>query len=169
MSRASLGLRRPGLGRLARRRWFARNNRPIVALDRGGVADLETRAHHGQLRLADMDRDGVEASVMFPPIFGMTFTDRELMIACVRAYNDWAAEFTKASPGRILPVADVRRRPEASAKEVVRAAKLGLQQVNFLVGTVNHEMYMPSWEAFWAAAEETGMVVSYHVGGTAAT
>jgi predicted TIM-barrel fold metal-dependent hydrolase len=147
--------------------WFARKNRPIVALDRGGVADLHTlRPTTAELRLADMDRDGVEASVMFPPIFGMTFKDRDLMIACVQVYNDWAADFAKASPMRILPVAQMfPDDPEASAREVVRAAKLGLRQVNFLVGTVNHEMYMPSWEPFWAAAEETGMVVSYHVGG----
>jgi predicted TIM-barrel fold metal-dependent hydrolase len=147
--------------------WFSRKRRPIVALDRGGVAENHTlRPTTPELRLADMDRDGVEASVMFPPIFGMTFTDHELKIACVRAYNDWAAEFAKASPRRILPVAQMF--PDdaaASTAEVLRAAELGLKQVNFLVGTVTPEMYSQEWDSFWSAAEEANIAVSYHVGG----
>jgi len=33
------------------------------------------------------------------------------------------------------------------------------------VGTVTSAMYQPDWDSFWAAAEETGIIVAYHVGG----
>jgi predicted TIM-barrel fold metal-dependent hydrolase len=147
-------------------RWSARKKRPITALDRGGIVDM-SRPTTPNLRLEDMDRDGIEASVMFPPIFGLTFTDRKLKLGCVTAYNDWAAEFASTDPKRLIPVAQMfPDDAEASTAELLRIAKLGLRQVSFLVGTVKHEMYMePAWDAFWAAAEETGTVVSYHVGG----
>jgi len=48
-------------------RWFARPNRNKLALDRGGVGEPH-RPTTPEKRLADMDRDGVEASLMFPPI-----------------------------------------------------------------------------------------------------
>ena len=148
--------------------WYSRKRRPITALDRGGVGKdfAPLRPTTAELRLEDMDRDGVEASVMFPPIFGMTFKDRELKIACVQAYNDWAADFAKAAPSRLLPVAQIFPDDvEASTQEVTRIAKLGLRQVSCLVGSVPQEMYLEPWDPFWSAAEEAGVVVSYHVGG----
>ena len=51
-------------------RWFARPNRTRLALDRGGVGEAH-RPTTPAKRLTDMDRDGVEASLMFPPIIAM--------------------------------------------------------------------------------------------------
>ena len=42
-------------------RWFAKSNRTRLALDRGGVGEAH-RPTTPEKRLADMDRDGVEAS-----------------------------------------------------------------------------------------------------------
>jgi predicted TIM-barrel fold metal-dependent hydrolase len=113
-----------------------------------------------------MDRDGVQASVMFPPIFGFAFSDRDMKVACIRAYNDWASDFAKAKPERLLPVAQFFPDDlEASVQEVYRAADLGFKQLSILVGSATAEMYQPEWEPFWSAAEETGLAVSYHVGG----
>jgi len=114
-----------------------------------------------------MDRDGVAASVMFPPILPMQVDDAELRNACVRAYNDWAAEFQAEAPGQFLPVAMLSPvDPEAAAQEVERIRKLGLQQANFLVNDVSLEMSLEPWDGFWLAAEEVGAYVSYHVGGS---
>ncbi len=148
--------------------WFERKNRPLTALDRGGVAKPHTlRPTTPDLRLADMDRENVEASVMFPPIFGMRVADKELAKSVIRVYNDWAADFGKAAPNRFIPVAQLfPDDAEASRDELLRIARLGLKQVNFLVGTVSPQMYMKSWDPFWDAAEETSIVVSYHVGGS---
>ena len=45
-------------------------NRTRLALDRGGVGEAH-RPTTPDKRLTDMDRDGVEASLMFPPIIAM--------------------------------------------------------------------------------------------------
>ncbi|HWP56261.1 MAG TPA: amidohydrolase family protein [Candidatus Acidoferrales bacterium] len=147
-------------------RWFARPNRNKLALDRGGVGE-PSRPTTPEKRLADMDRDGIEASLMFPPILAMQVNDPELRNACVRAYNDWAAEFRQAAPTRFFPVAMLSPvDPEAAKEEICRVAKMGFREANFLVNDVTLDMYMKPWDVFWDAAEETGLVVSYHVGGS---
>jgi predicted TIM-barrel fold metal-dependent hydrolase len=151
--------------------WFSRSDRPRVALDRVPFeTNPTTRPTTPQLRLEDMARDGVEASVLFPPIFGMRTTDRDLASAVVAAYNDWAWEFGRAAPGQLVPVAQLfPDDPDASLRELCRAAELGFKQVHFLVGTVTFGMYQEPWDPFWAAAEEAGIIVSYHAGGVSAT
>ena len=57
-------------------RWFAKTNRTRLALDRGGVAEAH-RPTTPEKRLVDMERDGVEASLMFPPIIAMQVGDSE--------------------------------------------------------------------------------------------
>lgn len=147
-------------------RWFARKDRNVLALDRGGVGEPE-RPTTPSKRMADMDRDGVEASVMYPPILPMQVDDPELRNACVRAYNDWAAGFRDTAPKRFLPVALLSPvDPNDAAEEVRHIRKLGLQQANFLVNDVTAEMYLEPWDVFWSTAEETGCLVSYHVGGS---
>jgi uncharacterized protein len=147
-------------------RWFARPGRIPLALDRGGVGEAG-RPTTPAKRLTDMDRDGVEASVMFPPILPMQVNDAELRNACVHAYNDWAAEFRQSAPNRFLPVGMVSPLdPQAAAAEVRHIKELGLQQANVLVNDVTVDMYLEDWDVFWDTAEETGCYVSYHVGGS---
>jgi predicted TIM-barrel fold metal-dependent hydrolase len=150
-------------------RWFSRPNRNQIALDRAGVGE-EGRPVTPEKRLADMDRDGVEASLMFPPIIAMQVGDSVLRNAVISAYNDWAAEFRKAAPERFLPIAMLSPvDAEAAAAEVYRVARMGFRQANFLVNDVTQDMYLEPWDCFWRAAEETGTIVSYHVGGSVAT
>ena len=101
--------------------------KPIVnALDRGGMDETELRPANAPLRLADMDRDGVEAQVIYGPITSMIIADPELRQACVRAYNDWRKEFCSAAPKRLLGVAILPPEdPAAACDEVSRLAKEG--------------------------------------------
>jgi uncharacterized protein len=147
-------------------RWFAKPRRNPLALDRGGVGEAH-RPTTPEKRLVDMDRDGVEASLMFPPIIAMQVGEPVLRNACVQAYNDWAVEFRQAAPKRFFPVAMLSPvDPEAAKDEIIRTAKLGFREANFLVNDVTIDMYLKPWDVFWDAAEETGTVVSYHVGGS---
>jgi len=147
-------------------RWFARKQRTILALDRGGSAEAG-RPTTPDKRLTDMHRDGVSASVMFPPILPMQINDPALRDACIRAYNDWAVEFQRAGAGSFLPVGMLSPNdPEAAAEEIQRIKKLGLQQGNFLVNDVTVDMYLEPWDIFWDAAQDAGAYVSYHVGGS---
>jgi predicted TIM-barrel fold metal-dependent hydrolase len=146
--------------------WFYNPKRRKIALDRYYQDNFTTRPTTPELRLQDMERDGVEASLMFPPIFGMRTIDRELARAVICTYNDGAADFSRAAPKQLFSIAQLfPDDPEASCQELLRVARLGMKQVNFLVGTVTSAMYQPDWDRFWDAAQDTGVIVSYHVGG----
>ena len=150
-------------------RWFARSNRTWLALDRGGVGE-PYRSTNTEKRLTDMDRDGVEASLLFPPIIAMQVGDAELRNATVRAYNDWAYDFGKSAPKRFFPVAMLSTVDAQSAgDELTRVAKLGFKEVSFLVNDVTLEMSLKAWDVFWRAAEEADIVVAYHAGGSVQT
>ena len=115
-----------------------------------------------------MDRDGVQASVLFPPIIAMNPANVALRDSIVSAFNDWVFEFASSAPERFIPAAMLSPQDAQSATdEMVRLAKKrGLKQVNFLVNDVTVEMQLPGWDVFWSTAEELGIIVSYHVGGS---
>ena len=83
------------------------NQRPVkplyTAFDRAGIYDQSARRPAvAELRLADMDRDGVQAQVIFGPIFQISTDDPALRVACYRVYNDWLLEFCQAAPERLI-------------------------------------------------------------------
>ena len=127
-------------------------------------------------RLADMDVNGVEASLCFPNMLvrfcGQRFlagSDKELALLCVRAYNDWIVEeWAGASGGRLVPLCIVPLwDAELAAAEVHRNAKRGVRAACFSELPVN--LGMPSihsgfWEPFIAACAETGTTIHLHIG-----
>ncbi|HMH76404.1 MAG TPA: hypothetical protein VK547_07245, partial [Candidatus Udaeobacter sp.] len=65
-----------------------------LALEKGGVLEPGVlRPTTTALRLADMDRDGVDATVMYGPIVPLLIKDPALRQVCYHAYNEWLAEF----------------------------------------------------------------------------
>lgn len=141
------------------------------AMERGGVFELGVlRPTIPELRLTDMTRDGIEASFMFGPIQAFSCDDAELRVAIHRAYNDWLMEFCSFEPSRLYGIASLPCEPgdlDAAIAEMKRIAELGaLKQVNFLIGRAS-KVYGDEWDKFWAVAEETGTIVSFHVGGGA--
>lgn len=140
-----------------------------TAIERGGVYEPGVlRPTIPGLRLTDMTRDGVEASFMYGPIQAFVCDDAELRRAIHRAYNEWLAEFCSYEPSRLFGVAALPSEPDdlgATIAELHRVAAEGkLKQVNFLIGRAR-QLVEPEWGPFWEAAEETGLVVSFHVGG----
>jgi predicted TIM-barrel fold metal-dependent hydrolase len=126
-------------------------------------------------RLEDMDLGWVEASLCFPtfPRFcGQTFAeadDKEVALACVRAYNDFMVEeWCGDSGGRLIPLCliplwDVQE----AAKEIHRNAARGVHAVCF--SEIPPYLGLPSihtgyWDPFFAACQETQTVVCMHIG-----
>ncbi|MCP3987109.1 MAG: amidohydrolase [bacterium] len=127
-------------------------------------------------RIKDMDLGGVWASVCFPSGvtgFGGTLfseaEDRELGIACMRAWNDWLfEEWYGAYPDRIVPLgvtylADA----EVGAEEIRRNAARGFRAVT-LPEQPHRLGYPPIFDSHWEpiirACAETGTVVNLHIG-----
>jgi uncharacterized protein len=137
----------------------------VDALTRGGELDRSCRRPAvPALRLADMDRDGVDTQVIFGPVFSINTDDPELREACYRAYNDWLGEFCAAAPNRLIGVAMLPPTPGGAIEELHRLASLGgYRQVNLQIATVTPRIDDPAWEPFWLAIEATGLILSFHV------
>src|SRR5438045_3163165 len=61
-------------------------------------------------RLKDMDLDGVDAEVLFGSVgneYRNKTDDPALKLALTQAYNDWLADFCKATPERLLGIAEM--------------------------------------------------------------
>jgi predicted TIM-barrel fold metal-dependent hydrolase len=127
-------------------------------------------------RIKDMDIGGIHASVNFPSgvtgfggtLFGEA-KNRELGLACMRAWNDWMfEEWYSPYPDRIVPLGvTFMVDAEEGAKEIRRNAARGFTAVT--VPERPHMMGLPSvfdphWEPIIRACAETGTVLNLHVG-----
>ena len=138
------------------------NDRPVKPLynsfARAGIYDQSARRPaNAELRLADMDRDGVKAQIIFGPIFQISTDDPVLRQACYRVYNDWLMEFCAAAPNRLIGVPMLPETdPAAAHAELLRLAKKGgVRQVCLMCAQVNPKFDDPAWEPLWDALEET--------------
>ncbi len=117
-------------------------------------------------RIEDMAIDGIEAEVLYPSMALMVFSmaDGELQAACFRAYNDWLAEFCRASPHKLYGVALISLYDvEGAIQELRRAARIGLRGAA-VWGTPPEECTFASdrHERFWTEAQEMQVPVSLH-------
>jgi predicted TIM-barrel fold metal-dependent hydrolase len=138
-----------------------------LALERGGVLEPGVlRPTTTALRLADMDRDGVDASVMYGPIVPLSIKDPALRQVCYRAYNEWLAEFCASAPDRLVgaglvPIDD----PAMAAEEVRHLKQIGIRTGMFLAARVELPLWDAAWAPLWEAAAETGIPIGFHLGG----
>ncbi|HVB93379.1 MAG TPA: amidohydrolase family protein [Acidimicrobiales bacterium] len=138
--------------------------------------EMRPGCYQPKARVDDMELNHVEASLCFPtfPRFcGQTFTeataDRDLGLACVRAYNDWMVEeWCGDSGGRLIPLCLIPLwDTDLAAAEVRRNAARGVRAVCF--SEIPPHLGLPSihsgyWDPFFAACAETGTVVCMHIG-----
>jgi predicted TIM-barrel fold metal-dependent hydrolase len=134
----------------------------------GSIGVRAPGANDPHLRLKDLDQEGIWGEVTYPSIGIWSYSIRslEVVAAGARALNDWALEFQSVSPRYVctamIPLLDVA---DAIA-EVERASAAGLL-VSFLPiapppgrPPFAHE----EWDPVWAAMEQVGMVLGFHVG-----
>jgi predicted TIM-barrel fold metal-dependent hydrolase len=119
-------------------------------------------------RLLAQDADGVAAEVLypFPGLWDAIRAtgDHELILGCVRAYNDWIAEFSAHSPHRLVGLGRIPMTGLDDARdELLRCVKdLGLRGI-----------ILDAWpglgpapgrgdDGFWEVVNETQVPVSIH-------
>jgi predicted TIM-barrel fold metal-dependent hydrolase len=119
-------------------------------------------------RLQDLDQEGVLGQLAFPSrgFWLSSLTDRELARAASAAYNDWAASEVIAKAPRIVPPAIVSMVDvDDAVAEVRRAAELGFQAVYMPTSVPEgQEFGRDQWEPLWAAVEDAGIVLAFHIG-----
>lgn len=128
-----------------------------------GVGDIKGR-------LAMMDQEGIDVSILFPQralgMFGAK--DREFGTRCFTAYNEYLAHFCRQSGGRLIGVATLPTvyQPEATADYLAHLKGLGFRMVQIPNGLRGASYTSPEMAPLWQAIEESGLVVSHHTSET---
>ena len=125
-----------------------------------------------EARIHDMDKEGVDAQVLYPTvggqILGKPFKDTELLAAVCRAYNDWSLEYCGIAPDRLcmaamLPIQD----PVLAIEEAQRTAQKGASCFYVRPNPVQgRNLYHESYESLWTALEELNRPVCIHDSGS---
>jgi len=160
-----------GLGAVAGRR------KEDITVDGYPYSEMRPGCYDPVARLADMDEAGILASLNFPSIprfCGQLFweaRDKDLALLCVRAYNDWMIdEWCATASGRYIPLTIIPLwDPQLAVEEIERTAAKGSNSFCF---SENFEpLGLPTihdpgryWDPVIAAANETGQVLSIHIG-----
>lgn len=130
--------------------------------------EIRPGSYDPKARLDDMELDMIQAQVLYPSLaphpqfFGI---DRELQLACVRAYNDWIFDFASYAPQRLigLPIAPATGTDDMIA-EWQRVAALGAR--GYVINGYPSGAAVPSDddERFWAAVHGWPYAVHIHFG-----
>jgi predicted TIM-barrel fold metal-dependent hydrolase len=122
-------------------------------------------------RMADMDLEGIDVAVLFPPGSGeeWAMNDPEFSAALCRTLNDARADYASHAPDRLklvakLPMID----PKLAAEELERCvSQHGF--VGMVTATHIREKNLddPSFDVVWRTAEALGVAVCTHGGGQA--
>jgi uncharacterized protein len=132
--------------------------------------------HDPHARIADMERDGIDAAVLFPSLalfFGPldpipAIRDVAFATDCQRAYNEWVADYCRAYPSRLfgmaaVPLQDVER----AVAEATRARnQLGLVGVFIRPSAYVDDLPLshPVYEPFWACCQDLDIPIALHPG-----
>jgi predicted TIM-barrel fold metal-dependent hydrolase len=148
-----------------------------ILAEAGFASGQETRPSNPAQRRDDQERDGVAAEIIYG-IIGISrglfshqgIADHETLTAVYRAYNQYIAGFNRSIPGRFYGLGCLPNHDGQVAAETLRAcAALGLKGAVFVPWGSAMPVWHEMWEPLWAAAEQTGLVISFHVfegGGT---
>jgi predicted TIM-barrel fold metal-dependent hydrolase len=119
-------------------------------------------------RLVDLDQEGIWAEAIYPSLGTWTFNIRtpEIVREGCRISNDFFIEFQNKSPRYVvaasIPLLDV----DDTVAEIKRASNMGFRLGFFPVRppTGMPQWQYEEWDPVWAALEEHGMVLGFHIG-----
>ncbi|MBY8862951.1 amidohydrolase [Nocardia sp. CA2R105] len=141
--------------------------------------DMIPGCYKPQERRRDMLSNGIFASVAFPTLPGFggrkfgAFKDKDLALACVRAWNDFILdEWCAAAPDMFVPMTIVPVwDPKLAAAEVERTAALGSKALCWVEDPAalgQPGLHGNHWDPLFAAVQDAGIPVCMHIGSSGA-
>jgi predicted TIM-barrel fold metal-dependent hydrolase len=121
----------------------------------------------GVQRLREQDQDGIDAEVLYPPVFISKFieaiSDRQAYLAMIRAYNDFVAEYCSVAPDRLIGngVIPVTGCDDALA-ELARCKEIGLKTIAMGQFPNGSGTPKPEDDRFWERALELELGITAH-------
>ena len=131
--------------------------------------EARTGCYNGEARLADMDIDGVDAEILFPPQRTMSHflgdDDDDFVLAGVEAYNNFLfEEFCAPDPKRLIGMAQIPSLGIDTAVDALRKAKArGAKGVLISNWPSGGGSLSRDDDPFWAAAVDEGIPVTIHI------
>jgi predicted TIM-barrel fold metal-dependent hydrolase len=117
-------------------------------------------------RVADQERDGVAAEVIYPTV-GMLLcnhADFDYKKACFDAYNRWIAEYCSENPQRLIGLGQsTMRSVEEGIQELQEMKSLGLRGVMLTGNPQVNDYDDPCYDPYWEAAIDLNMPISFHI------
>ncbi len=128
--------------------------------------DILPGNYDGAAHVADMERDGVDVSIVYPNLVQFIYVeeDKALAHACMEAYNDWMLEdFQSADPTRLvgLPMLPVDDGMDVCLAELERVAAKGAKGL-FIPGYPQRPYHDPYYEPLWKDVAAAGLPVTFH-------
>lgn len=131
-------------------------------------AKLQRANEDPRLRLECLDEDGVYAEVMAPTTLMLTMRtpDDNMVRDCCRVFNSWLAEYCGQAPKRLFGISAIHMEDvDWAVKELERVIKAGLASV--MINTDARPQWPPyqdpSYDRFWALAQEARFPVMIHI------
>jgi predicted TIM-barrel fold metal-dependent hydrolase len=153
---------------------FRREMPKLETKKRGGktIGELVSERGAGDIesRLRDLDEEGVWAEVVYDSLglWESMIKDKHLLQAANRAHNEWkSTEIVRRSNGRLVPTASIPLLDvDMAIAEMQHAASIGLKAISMPTGVPEGlpDWNRDDWEPLWAATEEAGMVLAFHIG-----
>jgi predicted TIM-barrel fold metal-dependent hydrolase len=126
-----------------------------LSFDQVTFDQLHRGGWDGKARIADQDRDGIIAEIIYPSV-GMVLCnhpDAAYKAACFKAYNRWLEEFVAGAPGRLFGLGQtavtsieetIRDLEAISARGFVGVMLPGMPATEF---DYDDERFDPVWQA----------------------
>jgi len=124
----------------------------------------------GAQRLREQDEDGIDAEVLFPPVFAsrliQSISDKDAYRGLIRAYNTFLArDYCSVAPDRlignaVIPVTGI----DDAVAELEFISAEGLNSVSFHQFPNGSGFSAPEDDAFWKRSLELGVKLSPHFG-----
>jgi predicted TIM-barrel fold metal-dependent hydrolase len=134
----------------------------------GGVKfeDMHRGGWDPEARLADQDRDGVAAEIIYPTV-GMLLCnhpDFDYKKACFDAYNLWIADYCAAHPDRLIGTGQTAMRSvDEGISDLRKMKELGLKGVMMPGNPALKDYDDPIYDPFYQAAIDLEMPLSFHI------
>ncbi|TAL05870.1 MAG: amidohydrolase [Porticoccaceae bacterium] len=128
---------------------------------------LHRSGHQAKYRVADQDRDGVVAEILYPSV-GMALCnhpDFAYKTACMHAYNEWLAHYMADAPdGRLFGLAQTSGESvDQMIKDFRDAKKKGFVGVMMPGDPKEADYDDPMYDALWECAVDLGLPLSFHI------
>lgn len=144
---------------------------PYIPVKTGPRRESSPGGYDPRARLADMESEGIDISVLFPSI-GLplqSITRLDALVAVCQAYNNWMHDFCIVAPEKLLGVVMV---PQMDIYEATVEARRGIEELGFKAVLVRpnplggRTLDHPAFDSLWELCVSLDVPVTVHEGTT---